>query len=998
MQSNGLSWFRRLWWMPAVLLIVGGMYALYVWLPADGTTGDLESFSPLGFRVQWVLEEREGGLEPGDLIVRAGGYTVDEWLAGAPRGPEWRTGGVVPYQVLRRGTLTTVDVRLAPVPPGAILARWAPQLLVALALLLIGAYVAWKRPQELSARLMMLFCVAVALQYWGDAYNFQFSTVPWRWPLWLQVAYEHGIYSLSVATVCYFALVFPVVHPVARRFPRLVPFSLYGSHFVAILGAMVLTPGYSAALEMGSRASWVMAMIQIGLAIVIGARSVRVGRDPVARAQIRWILWSATVGVTVLFPTYVVPLILGRRPLLPHPVIMIVIALVPFTVAIAILRYHLFDIELIINRSLVYGVLTALLGGLYLALVRLLTLAVQWILRRENDTLVVFMATLGIALAFTPLRRRVQIWIDRVFYRVKVDYQALLSEMSERLATSIVPDQLASLLTQELPRRLQVDWAALAVHGPAGEHLVPAHGEAFLALPADDALVEYLGSRGRSLLRLQPPPDLPLQAMSWLERHNVELIIPLIVGREMVGVYALGPKLSGAGYSPYDTRLLRILGQEAAISVQNARLYQQVQDYSRTLEDQVRQRTHELQHAYRDLAQQHATLNVVLDNMADGLVVTDLEERIMLVNPVFARIIDSAPRDLAGRKLSEVLPCQPLGSAVTQALQAPPAIVTVDAAWASRVYRASACALVGKDRPASGVVTVLRDITKEVEIARMKDDFVSMVSHELRTPLTAIMGFVQLIRRQLGDALEADDGPDGAGMREPVRLALGDLGIISSQGERLRNLINNVLDLSRMETSQLQWEMGRVDLAEVIESSAAGTESLAWDKGIPVHVEVGEDLPAVYGDRDRLIQVVTNLLSNAIKFTDRGEIQVRAWRLVPGEPVAAFGICQPGVDLEWPDDGSFVAVSVTDTGTGIATEDLPHVFERFRQVGDRARGTRRSGTGLGLTIAKEIVEHHGGRIWAESQLEKGSRFTFILPVRSVGDVESAHGPVERGQI
>ncbi|NIO42289.1 MAG: hypothetical protein GTO41_20335, partial [Burkholderiales bacterium] len=146
-------------------------------------------------------------------------------------------------------------------------------------------------------------------------------------------------------------------------------------------------------------------------------------------------------------------LVVTGRPLLPHPATMLVVALIPFTLGIAILRYHLFDIEVVINRTLVYGTLTVLLSGLYVLLVRLLTLLIPRVLHRENNTLVVFLATLIIALAFAPLRRRVQAVIARAFYRHKPDYQHLLPEMSERLAGSLDLEKLAQLLTRELPER-----------------------------------------------------------------------------------------------------------------------------------------------------------------------------------------------------------------------------------------------------------------------------------------------------------------------------------------------------------------------------------------------------------------------------------------------------------------------------------------------------------------------------------------------------------------
>jgi signal transduction histidine kinase len=575
-------WFWHSVWALGVLAGLG-ILLLYTWLPADGATGDLESFAPEGFRVQWLLEERENGLRSGDVIVQAGGRSIEEWLAGAPRGPEWRTGGTVEYVVLRDGQPLTLSIRLAPVPLGRILERWAPQLLGALAFFLVGTFIFWKRPLELQARLAMLFCVAMALQHLGDAYNFQPATVPWRWPLWAHLVYEHATYSLSVASGCAFALVFPTLHPLARRFPKLVPLALYAAHPLLIGGAMALSNGYCAALQNGNQASWAMALIQIAVAIGAGFRSLHAARDPVTRAQISWIVWTGAIWSVVLIPGYVVPRMLGLPPLLTHPVMMILLASMPFVLAIVVLRYRLFDIQVVINQTLVYGTLTALLGGLYLLLVRLLTWIVQVALRGENETLVVFLATLSIALTFNPLRQRVQAWIDRAFYRTKVDYQRLLQEVSERLSTSIVPQRLEALLTRELPRRLQITWSALAVLDASGKRFAPSWGDHPPALPVEHPLVQTLRRAARPLLRLQHQHQLPSDVQTFFDQNGVKLCIPLIVGTELVGIYYLGQKLSGSVYTRDEVRLLHLLGRQAAVAVENSRLFEATERQAKEL-------------------------------------------------------------------------------------------------------------------------------------------------------------------------------------------------------------------------------------------------------------------------------------------------------------------------------------------------------------------------------------------------------------------------------
>jgi signal transduction histidine kinase len=245
---------------------------------------------------------------------------------------------------------------------------------------------------------------------------------------------------------------------------------------------------------------------------------------------------------------------------------------------------------------------------------------------------------------------------------------------------------------------------------------------------------------------------------------------------------------------------------------------------------------------------------------------------------------------------------------------------------------------------------------KEVadEANRAKSAFLNTVSHELRTPLTSVVGFAKLIKKRLTDVmLPALVGAD-AKVERASRQVSENVDIIVAEGERLTTLINDVLDLAKIESGKVEWHMQPVALGEIIQRGIAATTSLSGAKGLAVHTEIDE-LPTVVGDPDRLIQVLINLLSNAIKFTDNGAITCRARKA----------------------DGA-IEVSVTDTGSGIAPEDQPKVFEQFVQVGDTLTG-KPTGTGLGLPICKQIIEHHGGRIWVESVVGRGSTFAFTLP-------------------
>lgn len=246
-----------------------------------------------------------------------------------------------------------------------------------------------------------------------------------------------------------------------------------------------------------------------------------------------------------------------------------------------------------------------------------------------------------------------------------------------------------------------------------------------------------------------------------------------------------------------------------------------------------------------------------------------------------------------------------------------------------------------------------------------KSDFLASVSHELRTPLTSILGFAKIIHKRLEDRIfpvvKAEDGKTQRAMEQVGE----NIHIIVAEGERLTTLINNLLDLAKIEAGKVEWQMHPLSVAEVIERAIAATAALFEHKGLESVTDIAADVPEVVGNRDRLIQVVINLLSNAVKFTEQGKVICRARRC-----------------------NQEVVISVIDSGIGIAKADQPHVFERFKQVGDTMTD-KPQGTGLGLPICKEIVEHHGGRIWVESELGSGSTFAFTLPVRNVAEPVSA---------
>jgi signal transduction histidine kinase len=246
----------------------------------------------------------------------------------------------------------------------------------------------------------------------------------------------------------------------------------------------------------------------------------------------------------------------------------------------------------------------------------------------------------------------------------------------------------------------------------------------------------------------------------------------------------------------------------------------------------------------------------------------------------------------------------------------------------------------------------IQDKSRQLEEASQhKSQFLANMSHELRTPLNAILGYTELMA----------DGAYG----EPSEKMLGILKRLEANGRHLLGLINDVLDLSKIEAGQLVLELSDYCIQDIAQTVRSTLEPLAADKKLAFKVEVAPKLPSGRGDGRRLTQVLINLVGNAIKFTDTGEVAIKAEA----------------------NNGSF-HVSVRDTGPGISSADQARLFQEFQQA-DNAITKKKGGTGLGLAISKRIIEMHGGRIWVESQPGQGSTFTFTLPVVVEHQVEPA---------
>ncbi len=403
------------------------------------------------------------------------------------------------------------------------------------------------------------------------------------------------------------------------------------------------------------------------------------------------------------------------------------------------------------------------------------------------------------------------------------------------------------------------------------------------------------------------------------------IVAPVVLGEDLYGVLVLtddGPR----SLDQDQQRLADAFAQQLAQAMSNAQMYhREQQDRSKT--------------------------QAVLQSIADGVIVNDTQDKVIAFNAAAEEILDAKSStvleqtvwqlfdvfDEDGRRDAlaalEAISSSPLAS-VGQAIE-----TTLEIG--NKIISAHMTPVVTENQQALGVVTALRDITREVEADRAKSEFVSTVSHELRTPLTSIKGYTDLI---YGGAVgEVND--------HQKRF----LGIIKSNAERLTALINDLLDVSRIESGRVKLTMELHHLGEIISEVAVSLREEIDGKGLELEIDVQENLPEVMGDRIRLSQIVTNLISNAYKYTDEGWIRVSLRSL----------------------EGA-VRLDVTDSGIGISTEDQSQIFEKFYRA-DTPVMEGRGGTGLGLAITKELVELHGGRMWVKSELEVGSTFTVVLP-------------------
>ena len=407
--------------------------------------------------------------------------------------------------------------------------------------------------------------------------------------------------------------------------------------------------------------------------------------------------------------------------------------------------------------------------------------------------------------------------------------------------------------------------------------------------------------------------------------------LPLLFEDELLGIIYLFR--SEYAFTQMDWQFLQGFADQAAIAVRNARLYHQ-------------------------LATERTRLATIIENSADGIMILDTARRVMVINQAMAAMVGLTKEEAVGRPCAEVLPLENVvGDDFCQV--EPLEDLSPGSSWRCEgeltrpgggriIVSATFTPLYDDARNLVNLIVNVHDITRFREEEEMKSTFTSIISHELKTPVALIKGYAQTLARP-------DAQWDAATARQSLE-------IIEEEADRLEALINNLLDASQIQAGGLRLDYADVDIEALARKVAEAYRTQTAKHRI--ELDFPEPLPLVWGDEERLRQVLTNLLSNAIKYSpEGGVIRIGGWTQRPANG--------PGPER--------VLLFVADEGIGIPKDELPLIFDRFYRVDTSLRRST-LGTGLGLFLTKAIVEAHGGQVWARSEPGKGTTFFVALPV------------------
>lgn len=885
----------------------------------------------------------EAGLRRGDALLAVDGESVDtpETLAAALRSVA--PGQVVTYTVSRDSADSLVTLQLARAP--------GPQyglyyLLAAVGIfgLLVGASVRLRRPAD-PATMHFFWLTAAFFGVFAFTYTGEFTRTDYFF-YWADVVATVLLPPLFL----HFALVFPdrpnpwVASPTGR----------------AVL-PLVYAPALALGLARWTAMQWMPVEVMVrrlrqvetlefvylaacllgGMAIMI--RALGRLRSVTARRQLRWIVWGSGLGAVPFISAYVIPFLMGVE--VPYgQYTAVLLGCIPLAFASAIVRYRLMDIEVIIKRALVVSAV-----GLVLVVIYQGTLGLVGLLsgHQEQNEFWALFATLVVVLVAPWLWNAIQGGLDRLYYRDRYDYRRALVTFARELNSDLDLERLSTRLVERVRETLAVDRIALLLidpDAPSGAFTAVASGGVDDPSALRIAPASALGARLVAGHTVSIDDPLPLRRLvgdegtTWREA-GWHAFVPCVSKEVTIGVLAVGRRAHTEPLSSEDMTLLGAVAGQAATALENARLYGQLRLKAEEIE-RLRQFS-----------------DSVVESLSDGLVVLDLDDRVLRWNRRLEQLFRFDRSRAIGRRLSALFPDEFVQTLLAARRDQPGGASLLRVPLASGpgdmprplLVNAGIAPFQTADGVKAGWIVVIEDVTDRVNLEeqlQLSEKMAAVgllaagVAHEVNTPLTGISSFTQMLLDQ------ADPGDPRTHLLEKIE----------RQTFRAAKIVNSLLNLARPSDG----EAAPVDVNTVITDVLSLLEHQFRGSRIQVRRDLSADRP-IRGFEYKLQQVFLNLFLNARDAMPRG-----GWLSVSTRAA-----------------GETVTVEVGDTGSGIPSEHIARIYDPFFTT-----KTDGAGTGLGLSVTYGIVQEHGGTLSCESALGQGTRFILVLPAATAGGGEA----------
>ncbi len=596
MKKSKKSRFSRKWLFGlGVLSLIYLLALLQLQLnrPADGYA-DLDGLLHGSITAGQPLTAEQTGLQVDDVVLAINEQSIAQlrqWTFTFTKPPEpLQIGQPAVYTVLRRGQQLNVSVVPTQLTVKDMLKKWPVSLVSGVIFLLIGVAVVLLKPKERIAQVFYLASLGLSLSMFGQAiFASQASDLVNQTPILFFAVLEFFTFWLNFPLILHLLLIFPRKSKLLTKAPWLLPVTYPALMVLSLTIGFVQGDNLSTSLAATNQVRFPIAVVYLVTGMGNLFYAFFTGRDRTERNQLRWIVWGIGVGATPWLFLFVLPTIIFGSGWISIDFANLFLILVPLAFGFSIIKYHLFDIETLIHRSLIYGLLSAVLAGVYLLLVALLTPLIPYLGVDTDSPIVPIVAVIVVAVIFAPAKNRLQSVIDRIFYQERSIFNRLPIEVSRELSGEVKLPSIITLLTETIPTRLKISAVELLLADHSRQKWISyqdLNGKPANAPIAND-LIALFKKQGRAVA-LYDAEQLPQQLHAFFEQ-GIEVIIPLFVENRLVGLYNFYAKYSGDYYNSEEVEILNNLGYQAGVSISNALSFQRIEQLNLDLESKARE-------------------------------------------------------------------------------------------------------------------------------------------------------------------------------------------------------------------------------------------------------------------------------------------------------------------------------------------------------------------------------------------------------------------------